>query len=139
MKTIAAHVEDYLTLRRGLGFKLKVNGYLLRDFAKYCRRKNASRITTKMVLQWAALPDNIRPEQRGVRLGIVRVFARYLAAIDPRTEIPARGLLPLRKHRSVPGFYRDDQVVERSNQPQPSFRSMHSNASHARHSSACWR
>jgi integrase len=112
MKTIAAHVEDYLTLRRGLGFKLKVSGYLLRDFAQFCRRKKASHITTKMALQWAAKPDEIRPEQRGVRLGIVRVFARHLAAIDPRTEIPARGLLPIRKHRSVTGFYRDDQVVE---------------------------
>jgi integrase len=112
MKTIAAHVEDYLTLRRGLGFKLKVNGYILRDFARYCGRKNASHITTKLALQWAAMPDNIRAEQRGVRLGMVRVFARHLAAIDPRTEIPARGLLPAGRHRSVPGFYRDDQVAE---------------------------
>lgn len=111
MKTIAAHVEDYLQLRRGLGFKLKENGYLLRDFARYCGRKRASHITTDLALQWAVMPDNIRPEQRGVRLGMVRVFARHLAAIDPRTEIPALGLLPSRKRRSVSCFYQDDQVV----------------------------
>lgn len=111
MKTIATHVEDYLKLRRSLGFKLRVNGYLLRDFAKYCASKNASHITTNLALKWAVMPENIRPEQRGVRLGMVRVFAKHLAAIDPRTEIPPNGLLPGQRHRSVPGFYREDQVA----------------------------
>jgi integrase len=111
MKTIATHVEDYLTLRRGLGFKLGVNGYLLRDFAKYCAGKNASHITTNLALKWAVMPKNIRPEQRSVRLGMVRVFTKHLAAIDPRTEIPPNGLLPRRKLRSVPCFYREDQVA----------------------------
>ncbi len=111
MKTIATHVEDYLTLRRGLGFKLGVNGYILRNFARYCADKNASYITTNLALKWAVNPENIKPEHRGVRLGMVRVFAKYLAAIDPRTEIPPDGLLPGGKSRSVPGFYREDQVT----------------------------
>lgn len=111
MKTIAHHVEDYLALRRGLGFKLRVNGYILRNFAKFCGERGASHITTKLAIQWATMPPNIRPEQRGVRLGMVRLLAKYVAAVDPRTEIPAPGILPARKRRSVYGFYRDDQVV----------------------------
>lgn len=111
MKTIADHVEDYLALRRGLGFKLRVDGYILRDFARYCGERGASHITTKRAIQWATLPPNIKPEHRGVRLGMVRLLAKYVAAVDPRTEIPAAGILPARKRRSVPVFYRDEQVV----------------------------
>jgi len=111
MKTIADHVEDYLKLRRGLGFKLRVDGYILRNFARYCGEHGASYITTNLALQWAIMPDNIKPEQRGVRFGMVQRLARYLNAVDPRTEIPPQGLLTARKRRSVTGFYRDDQVV----------------------------
>jgi integrase len=111
MKTIADHVEDYLKLRRSLGFKLRVNGYILRNFAKYCGEHGASHITTNLALQWAVMPDDIKPPQRAVRLGMVRVFARYLAAVDPRTEIPPKGLLTAKRARSVIGFYRDDQVA----------------------------
>lgn len=111
MKTIADHVEDYLELRRTLGFKLRVNGYILRNFAKYCGEQGACHITTNLALQWAVMPNYIKPHQRGVRLGMVRVFARYLAAVDPRTEIPPKGLLPTKWGRSPIDFYRDDQVV----------------------------
>ena len=111
MKTIATHVEEYLALRHALGFKLRVNGYLLRDFAKYCDSRKASHVTTKLAVKWAVKPHNIRPVQRGVRLGMVRVFAKYLMGIDPRTEIPPYKLLPDGKQRSVPGFYQQEQVA----------------------------
>jgi len=42
---------------------------------------------------------------------MVRQFARYRSATDPRTEIPPQGLLPHRYHRKPPYIYRDDEVV----------------------------
>jgi integrase len=111
MKTIADYVEDYLELRRGLGFKLRANGYILRDFARYCGKHGASHITTSIALQWAVMPDNIKPQQRGVRLGMVRSLAQYLSAVEPRTEIPPKDLLPAKRFHPVLEFYRDDQVV----------------------------
>jgi integrase len=111
MKTIVDHVEDYLKLRRSLGFKLEDEGYALRNFARYCGAHGASHVTTNITLQWATIPDNSKPRQRGIRYGMVQRFARYLTAVDPGTDVPPQGLLPERKHRSLIDFYRDDQVI----------------------------
>jgi integrase len=43
-------------------------------------------------------------------LSAVRSFARYLSAIDPRTEIPPQGLLPYRTQRAKPYIYSDEQI-----------------------------
>jgi len=42
---------------------------------------------------------------------MVRRFAEYLSAIDPRTEIPPQKLLPYHYHRQTPHFYRDEEVL----------------------------
>ena len=46
-----------------------------------------------------------------MRLLVVRGFARYMAGIDPRTEVPPTGLIRLRRHRRPPFIYTDDQVL----------------------------
>jgi integrase len=40
----------------------------------------------------------------------VRGFARYCRAIDPRTEIPPAGLLPVTRQRPSPYFFTDDDI-----------------------------
>lgn len=42
---------------------------------------------------------------------MVRRFAQYLSAVDPRTEIPPPKLLPHRYRRKAPYIYRDEEVV----------------------------
>jgi len=46
-----------------------------------------------------------------MRLLVVRGFARYLAGIDPRTEVPPTGLIRLRQQRRPPFIYTDEQVL----------------------------
>ena len=45
------------------------------------------------------------------RLGIVRGFARYLATIDPASEIPPTDLLPARQPRLAPYIYAPEEIV----------------------------
>jgi integrase len=90
---------------------LGVAGILLRDFVQFAQGQRVSFITTRVALRWATQPDNIKPNQRAVRLGVVRRFAEYLIALDPRTEIPARKLLPFRHGRPTPYLYRDEEVL----------------------------
>ena len=85
MNTLNTHLDKYLKLRRQLGYKLRVAGILLRDFVRFAEEEGASFITTKMALRWATQP-NIKPVQRGNRLGMVRRFAEYVSALDARTE-----------------------------------------------------
>ena len=46
------------------------------------------------------------------RLGMVRRFARYAHAVDPRHEVPPQGLLPERYRRRQPYLYRDTEIAE---------------------------
>ena len=112
MTTLTVHLDNYLLLRRQLGYKLKLTAILLRNYVRYMKENRVAFITTKTALRWASLPDNIKQKQRAVRLGAVRRFAEYLSAIDPRTEIPAQKLLPFQRHRPTPYLYKDEEVVK---------------------------
>jgi site-specific recombinase XerD len=111
MNDLKTALEDYLAVRRKLGFKLYQAGNLLHDFVNYAEQQKASYITTKLALRWATQPKDTHPVWKAIRLGNVRRFAKYQSAVDPRTEIPAQGLLPSRYHRRTPYIYNDDEIV----------------------------
>jgi integrase len=109
--TMAHQAKRYLEHRRALGFALNINGHLLMDFARFADRSgHRGPLTTELALRWAGLPSAVSPRYRAQRLGIVRVFARHLAAIDPRTEIPDRRWLGSRHRRPQPHIYSDQQL-----------------------------
>ena len=110
MNTLREAVEQYLTMRRGLGFKLQDAGTGLMRFATFMERHRASYITNKLALRWAQQPATVQPEEWARRLSFVRIFARYRSATDPRTEIPPEGLLPYRPKRARPYLYTDDEI-----------------------------
>ena len=111
MKALKIHLDAYLKLRRQLGYKMKEAGYLLRNFVGFTEAEGADFITTKLAVRWAAKPD-IKPLQRGIRLGMVRRFAEYVSAHDARTEVPAQKLLPCNFVRRDPFHYSDEQVMQ---------------------------
>ena len=108
MSTLSTAVQDYLSLRRRLGFKLREEGTLLPDFVAFLERQGASHITTELALQWALQPADTLPSHWATRLRMVRLFATHWSATDPRTEVPPPGLLPYRYHRKPPHIYTDD-------------------------------
>jgi len=110
MTSLHKTVEDYLAMRRALGFKLLLPGGMLRNFASFLDRESASHITTKLALRWATQPVGAQPAQWATRLGVIRQFARFMSASDPRTEIPPLGLLPYRYKRKRPYIYDDNEV-----------------------------
>jgi integrase len=110
MTSLASHLDGYLELRRKLGFKLRLAGGLLHRFVAFSQNKRARFITAKLALEWACQPTDCEPAQWANRLGTVRRFARYVSAIDPRTEIPVQELLPHRYHRKPPYLYRDQEI-----------------------------
>src|SRR6266508_1112677 len=103
--TLDQALNDYLSGRRALGFKLAENGQLLPDFVAYLEAAGASTITTELAVAWATQPTGCSPVRWGQRLAIVRGFARHLKAIDSDTEIPPLGLLPYRCRRVSPYLY----------------------------------
>src|SRR2546422_495850 len=80
-------VDDYLALRRDLGFDVERQRWLLRDFARYADRAgHRGAITVDLAVRWAVSSCPGDPARTERRLGAVRMFARHRAAFDSRSE-----------------------------------------------------
>jgi integrase/recombinase XerD len=110
MTTLRQAVQEYVHMRRNLGFKLHDAGKGLLDFVRFMERRRASYITQSLALAWAQQPSHTQPAHWAQRLAFVRGFAQYRSATDPRTQIPAKGLLPFRPKRARPYLYSDKEI-----------------------------
>lgn len=111
MNELRKNLEEYLSIRRKLGFKLQRAGKLLPDFVLFAEKESASFITVELALRWATQSKDCQTAWSAARLGIVRGFAQYQSVIDPRTEIPSQELLPYRYYRRPPYIYSNDEVI----------------------------
>jgi integrase/recombinase XerD len=110
MNTLREAVHDYLNLRRSLGFKLRETGKQLLAFVTFMEQSCASYITSQLALTWAQQPSTVQPADWAHRLSVVRTFARYRSATDPRTQLPPEGLLPYRPKRAQPYLYSTEEI-----------------------------
>ncbi len=110
MSPLRQALADYLRIRRRLGFKLETDQRLLESFVEFIERAGAERITSELAVSWATLPKDAHPYRWGQRLTIVRVFARFVATLDPDSEIPSVDLLPARRPRVAPYIYAPEEI-----------------------------
>jgi integrase/recombinase XerD len=112
MSTLSEAVEDYLRLRQALGHKLTEAHRLLPRFVAYLDTVGVEFVTIDAALAWSLEPD-VKPGATvwPNRLWVVRGFARYMAGIDPRTEIPPADLIPCRKRWLAPFVYSDADIA----------------------------
>jgi len=110
MTTLRQAAQEYLSMRRHLGFKLHDAGKGLLDFVTFMAQHRAPSITQALALAWAQQPSNAQPAYWARRLGFVRGFAQHRSATDPRTQIPAEGLLPFQPQRARPYLYSDAEI-----------------------------
>jgi len=57
MSKLRIALDEYLKVRRALGYKLLATGNLLRRFADFADREGADFITTELALKWAVHPS----------------------------------------------------------------------------------
>lgn len=113
MSTIRVRAEQYLAMRRALGFKLTTQGRLLLGFVGYLEQAGATRITTQAALAWATTtPHSVDQVWWSRRLMVVRCFARHLKALDPATQVPPDDVLPHHYRRQVPYLYSPDEITQ---------------------------
>jgi integrase len=111
MSALGEHLEDYLRMRRALGFQLGLYRERLRGFLAYLEATGASTVTAELAVAWAWLPEGIKPITASYRLSTVRGFARYLHAIDPAHEVPPPGLLAVPRRRPAPYLYSPEDLA----------------------------
>jgi len=111
MKVLRKAVDDYLELRRGLGFKLGRHETRVRQFIAFLERRKRTRITTQLALEFATEHPQLHPKTQASRLSAVRAFARYRSGSDPRTEVPPLGLLPAKSCPARPYLYSEAEIL----------------------------
>ena len=112
MTALQQALGDYLRLRRGLGYELERDEPQLKQFLAFLEQEGAERVTTELALRWARMPANQHPIIWRRRLSMVRQFARYLATVDPASEIPSKDLLPAHQPRTAPYIYTPQEIAQ---------------------------
>ena len=113
MSPLEQALRDYLRLRQGLGHQMADAARLLPSFVAFLEQHELPTVTIDAALQWCQQPTlvggvTVAPR----RMTAARGFARYLAGIDPATEIPPVGLVPLRQRRPAPFLYSDADITK---------------------------
>jgi integrase/recombinase XerD len=112
MTVLDQAVNDYLTTRRSLGFKLEKVELHLRSFLRHLDATAQSVITIDAAVEWACTPAGADPYWWSSKLTAVRGFARWWSVFDPVTEIPGPDVLPASRtaRRAEPYPFTDDDV-----------------------------
>jgi integrase/recombinase XerD len=112
MSALRRHLDEYLRLRRMLGHGLADAHRLLPRFVDHLDGNAAEFVTVKAALAWSLEPDvPAGSTVPGRRMMAARGFARYLAGIDPRTEIPPAGIVRIPRRWRPPFIYTNADVV----------------------------
>jgi integrase len=108
--TIPEALAQYIAVRRALGAKLRQPAVRLGEFVDSLKNQEAEFITTELALCWAMQSKNVQRATWARRLSIVRRFAVWLNAADPRTQIPPPRLIGGGRRRNPPHIYSDQEV-----------------------------
>ncbi len=122
-----ARVDDYLRLRRALGYRLEREERWLRQLVEYVKAAGSSTLTSELAISWARLPATAQPRHWAQRLGCARKFAGYLRTIDASTQVPPARVFPTERHRPMPYLWSAEQIellVSTAGQLRPTLRGL---------------
>lgn len=109
--TVTARVEEFIALRRGLGYRSPTQECALRAFGRHLDQEgHQGPIPLESSLNWATSTASVDPCNPARRLAVVRGFLRHLAARDGATEVPDAGLLGSTGHRKPPHIYSEAEI-----------------------------
>jgi integrase/recombinase XerD len=109
MKTLEHALENYLSTRRALGFRLNENERLLTQFVGFVKMKQSDYITVEMALDFAT---NCRatPTRWAKRWGIIRLFCRYVHAMDSTTPLLPDRVFRRSDSRATPYIFSENDI-----------------------------
>jgi integrase len=106
-----SRVRAYLEQRRALGYKLRIEGQMLINFARAADAAgHRGPLTRELALRWAGQPPLADRLYHARRLEVLRVFACHQVALEPATEIPPRHVFGPAHRRQTPHLYSSAQI-----------------------------
>ena len=111
MSTLREDLDEYLEMRRALGFQLDKLERLAGGFIDWlATHGQTDSFTIADAVTWARLPAQAAPVWWGIRLGAVRTFAAYQHARDNAVPIIPARLLPATSSRAEPYIYSQNDL-----------------------------
>lgn len=110
--TMVSLVQQYLAVRRQLGFALGIAGKQLLTFGRFADESGHSGpVTLESAVRWAQASRRATPLTWARRLEVLRPFAKYRSQFDPGTVIVPRGFFGPAHRRLVPHIYSEEEMV----------------------------
>jgi integrase/recombinase XerD len=100
-------LESYLALRRALGFTMRPEERLLRDFVTHLDRRSDATSVAQVAIEWSMATAGVSHARR---LSIVRGFLTMARATDPSIDVPGTGLLRTSR-RPTPHLFTPDEIL----------------------------
>jgi integrase/recombinase XerD len=111
MTTMTERLEEYIAVRRSLGYDLSFTARVLRGFTAFADHEGADHVTVALFLRWKENFGKASNNTWSKRLGMVRMFAGWLQGLDARTEVPPAGLIAGKLRRGRPYIYTETEVA----------------------------
>jgi integrase len=109
--TLRERLDDYLVMRRALGFQLEDVERQVGLFLSWLEARGQTQtFTIDDAVTWARLNPDAHPSWWATRLSLVRRFTAYLNANGVDVPVIPSGVLPARKPRAVPFIYSQDDL-----------------------------
>jgi integrase len=108
--SLAKSVDRYVALQRSLGYQFRKQAAALRAFIGYLRHTDArGPLSQALALDFVTASD-ITPNGRAILYAVIRRFAEYHAAFDPRTESLDRRALPRSRAKPPPRILSEEAL-----------------------------
>ena len=101
------HLETYMALRRAIGFAMRREARLLRDFVEHLERRGPDDPVPQVAVEWASASAE---SQHARRLSIARGFLTMVRAAEPGVDVPGAGLVRTSK-RPTPRILAPHEIL----------------------------
>jgi integrase len=98
--TVTLSIRRYIHLQRALGYQFHKQAASLRAFGRHLHSIRAPGPLSQALALKFAMASDLTPNGRAIRYAVIRRFAQYHAAFDPRAESLDRRALP--RSRAIP-------------------------------------
>jgi len=110
MISLTIRLENYLAIRRSLGYDLSFEERVLRRFTGFADARGADHVTVNLFFEWKKYFGSANQHTWSRRLSMVRVFAAWLQSVDPRNEVLPLSLIPVKLRRAQPYIYTGSEI-----------------------------
>lgn len=112
MRALSKSLDDYLKVRRALGYKMRGPEAILRNLIDLAEQEQAKFITIELALRCARRPANGARYTWSHRMTSIRLFAAWCKTRDARTEVPDADLLKASVSRQRPFIFSQRQISD---------------------------